>query len=949
MLTIPNRFLEILNTSPNLQGIVIKTVHDFSKIIANSEFEFFPDYTDHRIDHLNRVLETCEFIIEEQTYSHISAEDITVLISSVLLHDIGMHITHEGLMSLFESENKINNFDKFVWSDVWEEYFQKVKKMSEKNLMSTFGSKEVIRTLPLDKDKLTRLDRKVYGEFIRKYHPRMAHEIAVFGFPTKSDNIPFAFGLDSDIKEIIGLVARSHGMNLRGTFDYLEKKFGKVWRTPRNVKIIFLMTVLRIADYLHITSERAPIITLNTKKISSTISKKEWELHNCIKEISYNILDPECVYVVAAPPNSELFLKVQNLLMSIQKELDTSWGVLGEVYGSLADFKNLKMKLRRIQSNLDDMDQFSEGVSYLPQKISCESDSELSKLLIAPLYGNNPSYGVRELLQNSIDACNERRILINTRGVEEEYTPQIKITIEETDDGGGFFSILDNGIGMTENIIINYFLKAGATFRNSDQWKRNFIDAENNTTVQRSGRFGVGVFAGFLIGNEMDIKTKNIESETAYEFVVSMDQEQIEVTKTKGVIGTVITIKVVKEIMEQLKDQLATKGRASTIPWFKWFCINDIQISIHVPSTWGLKSLSDSINYIDVTQKDIHTIFPEGFNEVKWTYNYTRDYLPNLICNGIIIPRGYHIRSFDFPKIAIDPLILVSDNAGNLPLTLNRNEVYGVLSFEEELFIDISKDLNACLLMSKVLDFDSNGNFSVINHRIDHPCLKERYSWPRSIKQEELLLFKEGFCLFHSYNILNLNINKISRVWMNDLDNSFINTEDQLKGIILSDEKLNAIADYKNILDIDRIGTDKKFQIESKRIVITKEKYNYLMERDRLRSGFKKELQLEREGEFLISLVQGNPPTAELEFDLLESNNKNVSLYVEYYINGKVVSEPYYNANQTNLKDTYVSVAEELYGGNVLIPYNYKDRVRKFKLLFINLSVYIEKYKLTNR
>ena len=131
MLTIPNRFLEILKTNPNFQGIVIKTAHDYSTIIENSEFEFFPDYTDHRIAHLNRVLETCEFIIEEQTYSHISAEDVAVLILSVLLHDIGMHITHEGLMSILESDSRIDSFDQLSWSEVWEKYFQEVKRMNE--------------------------------------------------------------------------------------------------------------------------------------------------------------------------------------------------------------------------------------------------------------------------------------------------------------------------------------------------------------------------------------------------------------------------------------------------------------------------------------------------------------------------------------------------------------------------------------------------------------------------------------------------------------------------------------------------------------------------------------------------------------------------------------------------------------------------------------------------
>jgi len=243
--------------------------------------------------------------------------------------------------------------------------------------------------------------------------------------------------------------------------------------------------------------------------------------------------------------------------------------------------------------------------------------------------------------------------------------------------------------------------------------------------------------------------------------------------------------------------------------------------------------------------------------------------------------------------------------------------------------------------MSKVLEFDSKGSFSIRNNCIKHPGLNENYTWARPIKQDELILFKEGFCLFHSYNILKLNITKLSRVWMNDLDKSFINHEDQLSGIIISDDKLGAISDYKNVLDINQMGTDKKFEIESKRIVITKDKYSYLMERDRLRSGFKKELKIENEGNYLISLVQGNPPESELDFDILESNHKNINLYVDYYLSGNVTNEEY---NHNIRKDTYARITEELYNDEVLIPYNDKDRLNKFKDLFKKLSNYTEKY-----
>jgi hypothetical protein len=44
----------------------------------------------------------------------------------------------------------------------------------------------------------------------------------------------------------------------------------------------------------------------------------------------------------------------------------------------------------------------------IPEKIAFEAaNADLLKLLVAPLYGNDPSIGVRELIQNAIDAVRE--------------------------------------------------------------------------------------------------------------------------------------------------------------------------------------------------------------------------------------------------------------------------------------------------------------------------------------------------------------------------------------------------------------------------------------------------------------------------------------------------------------------------------------------------------------
>ena len=71
---------------------------------------------------------------------------------------------------------------------------------------------------------------------------------------------------------------------------------------------------------------------------------------------------------------------------------------------------------------------------------------------------------------------------------------------------------------MTEDTIINYLLKAGASFRNSDIWRENFEDSEHHSKVERTGRFGVGLLASFLLGNKIKVKTKYLNSEIGFLF-----------------------------------------------------------------------------------------------------------------------------------------------------------------------------------------------------------------------------------------------------------------------------------------------------------------------------------------------------------------------------------------------------------------------------------------------
>ena len=346
---IPEKFRQKLNGE--YEAYINNMLVTYSPLYIDNKTEFFSDYTNHGAQHIEEVLLTSANLISDESYEFLNSKDIFVLIVSVLLHDVGMHITHEGVKKIFNIdyiECTVKFLDSKSWKSTWNDFLYEAKRFNENQLVDIFGDSNVEITEP-DLNNLSDYDRKLYGEFFRRHHPRLAHEIANYGFPTKigNDNILVPTEIEQEIIDLCGLVARSHGMNLRDTFEYLKEHHDDSWKNPYDVKVFFLMVVLRIADYIQIHSERASKVLIKTKRFSSPVSSQEWLKHGAIKDININTADPERIFVKAKPDNSKIFLELRKLFDDIQYEFDISWAILGEVYGKDEILKSLKIKFRR--------------------------------------------------------------------------------------------------------------------------------------------------------------------------------------------------------------------------------------------------------------------------------------------------------------------------------------------------------------------------------------------------------------------------------------------------------------------------------------------------------------------------------------------------------------------------------------------------------------------------
>jgi molecular chaperone HtpG len=729
-MNIPSLYSTILEKDKLLKGVVYTTTEIFGQILQENKLYFFEEYTDHGIRHIESVLQSSlELIPSDSRGDFLDAENVCALILAVLLHDLGMHQSPKSFTHLISKKNIIfPQLDSISWSELWNGYIEEAKKFNSQQRKEIYGDYDYIISIPClnDFDEIDGYQRKLIGEFIRRHHARLAHEIAVCGFETGEDVIKFADNYDPEKLNIVGLIARSHGMDIRSTYPFMQNLFSRSNKKPYGIHVYYLMILLRISDYFQIDSNRLLPISLKLKSFKSPISETEHNKHLSIKELSEVDEDPETLFIRALPKSNFIFNKLLELIKEIQNEIDISWAIIGEKYGK--DKIKPAIKFRRIISNLND-DYFQQSLNYIPDKILFDSHPDLAKLLVAPLYGNNPTYGVRELIQNSLDAINER---VSLENLGDEFDSIIAINIVHDNEEEYYFEIKDNGKGMSVKEVKNYFLKAGSTNRKSKEWDDNYLDENRNSKVLKSGKFGVGVLAAFLIGDELEVKTRRVDSNTGLYFKANINSRDIEITKLEGLsFGTSIKIKIRAEAIELFKnpsDQL--------IAWDKWYTLKKPKITYNCILEYNKKYgyneydpsyLKNEANWVEFSSA--------GYSKLRWSY--VQKVLPfggkyQLTYNGLVVP----LPPLLYSGSIMPPHIQVFDFNGIFPINLNRNTLdSNKLPFEKELIRSVFTQILTLLL-------EIEPELIVENNGID---IRNRIKFPKLFGRININDFFDGF------------------------------------------------------------------------------------------------------------------------------------------------------------------------------------------------------------
>lgn len=457
-----------------------------SKLLAGEIARVLPDFTVHDITHIDALWETAELVARDD-FQLTPAEGF-VLGGTFLIHDLGM-----GLASFPNGVDELRR--EVIWNDTVASILKKK--------MGRPITQEDVREI----DKET--ERLAMENVLRLLHAKRAEKLALVSWKNEKSEEMFLLE-NTDLREsygnIIGLIAHSHWLAVEELESSMPKILGAPGKFPSSwtVDPVKLACVLRIADAAQIDDRRAPSF-LRTIRKPAGYSDHHWNYQQ--KLYQPRLERNRLVYTSKSPfsiDEVEGWWICHDTLQMIDNELK-------EVDSLLIDTNRQRLKAIGIAS-VEDPKRLSkliavEGWQPVDTKLKVTNVAKLVGSLGGnQLYGDNLIVPLRELIQNSSDAIRARRIL---EGETESFGT---ITVRfGKDEHGQYIEVEDNGIGMSQRVLVGPFLDFGESFWGTPMMHDELPGLESRGFVS-TGKYGIGFFSVFMWGQKVSIASKRFEN-----------------------------------------------------------------------------------------------------------------------------------------------------------------------------------------------------------------------------------------------------------------------------------------------------------------------------------------------------------------------------------------------------------------------------------------------------
>ena len=495
---------------------IITNASDHLEYVRNVLDEF----DKHNAKHSEAVLDIIEKLLGEKA-KDLSSYDLFSLIAVSYLHDCGMAVSDfeinvmkliendgydgkkvctndesyalidQNRVLIYKSENDAKNVKDWLFYPGSEEklfdYYSQLL-IDYQNYRN--GKIDVIRK---SNDKVKK-NKELRVDYIRRTHAERVETYIKFWGETEfvkflGGNIP----MGKELIDNIAMACKAHNEDASYLLE-LDNNVGYLGDETSNLQFVAMM--LRIGDIVHFSYDRAPVVLRALHHFESSYSYEQWR-KKTDSGVNYSIKDCEIIFK-ANCNNPKDYYDLMGYIDCVDNELalynrtrfEEKWD---ECYPVLP-----KDKVNRVY--------IKHAKSFIPVpnlKFTLDQNRILDLLMGAELYSDEYAC-IRELYQNSLDAC--RCQIAKDRTNDKVSKGKIEFGIITDGEGNKYVYCLDNGKGMSKYIIEHYLLKIGSSYYQSADFYQ--YQAATGNTFTPTSQFGIGILSCFMIGDKIEITTK---------------------------------------------------------------------------------------------------------------------------------------------------------------------------------------------------------------------------------------------------------------------------------------------------------------------------------------------------------------------------------------------------------------------------------------------------------
>jgi len=356
-------------------------------------------------------------------------------------------------------------------------------------------------------------EKLIIFQVLRHLHADQAHKLpyASWRVDQRSPSIYLIdnYELRDYYGDLIGQVAASHHWapsKVAAEFAHRRVSCPAILAPARwEVDALKVALLLRTADAAHLDAQRAPWFLFSLRQPEG-VSAEHWRFQAKIGQPSRTA-------------NGELRFTSGSVFPAHERG---AWWLA---------FDTARMVDRELHSAHEILQEENRPLFAATRVLGVESASSFARLLpvrdwepvdVAPRIGNVPRlianlggaalYGeglaapLRELLQNGLDAVSALRAL----GSAEPAEGSIHVGVRTAGDDDWWLEVTDSGVGMSRHVLTNVLLDFGASLWSSDIMREE-LPGLAKAGFRSIGKFGIGFFAVFMLGDEVRVTTRRYE------------------------------------------------------------------------------------------------------------------------------------------------------------------------------------------------------------------------------------------------------------------------------------------------------------------------------------------------------------------------------------------------------------------------------------------------------